>query len=273
MLLLEGTVRINKMKKVCVTFDDGRADNYCFALPILEKYEIAATFFITTGYIDHSFSPNTWRTSEGPMTVDELREILELGYEIGLHGDRHVTGIEDFLMCYEKAKNWFGLEKFGYSIPGSRMTDYPIDDFIRINGEKLLYLRGGNIGGEKNRIIKKIHKALSVYLNNSLLFQTFNQPNIILKTQPDKVIPSVGIRSIDSPSKILKFIDSVNDGQSIVFMFHSILPSSSDYYGRDEWAWSESNFEMFCRYLCSLQNNGLAESIPMINLISAETES
>ncbi len=41
---------------VCITFDDGYADNYIHAKPILEKYNCAATFFIATAFINKTKS-------------------------------------------------------------------------------------------------------------------------------------------------------------------------------------------------------------------------
>ncbi len=55
-----------KKKSVVITFDDGYVDNYKNALPILEKYEIPATFFISTGNID----------SEKEFWWDELSTLL-----------------------------------------------------------------------------------------------------------------------------------------------------------------------------------------------------
>jgi peptidoglycan/xylan/chitin deacetylase (PgdA/CDA1 family) len=42
-------------KSVAVTFDDGYADNFYEAKPVLEKYEIPATVFVCTGYIGKEF--------------------------------------------------------------------------------------------------------------------------------------------------------------------------------------------------------------------------
>lgn len=39
-------------RAVSITFDDGYADNLLLALPILKKYELHATFFIATGFLD-----------------------------------------------------------------------------------------------------------------------------------------------------------------------------------------------------------------------------
>jgi len=42
-------------KSVAVTFDDGYADNFYEAKPVLEKYEIPATVFVCTGYLGKEF--------------------------------------------------------------------------------------------------------------------------------------------------------------------------------------------------------------------------
>lgn len=37
---------------MCITFDDGYADNYEVALPILRRHGLSATFYVSTGFLD-----------------------------------------------------------------------------------------------------------------------------------------------------------------------------------------------------------------------------
>jgi len=47
--LLEGTL---PARSVCVTFDDGYADNHSIALPLLREHGLTATVFVATGFLD-----------------------------------------------------------------------------------------------------------------------------------------------------------------------------------------------------------------------------
>ena len=58
-------------RKVVVTFDDGYADNFQNARPILQKYGIPATFFITTGAINSR--EEFWWDEIGRLTLAASR--------------------------------------------------------------------------------------------------------------------------------------------------------------------------------------------------------
>ena len=66
-------------KAVLVTFDDGYADNYIYAYPILREEQVPATFFVVSTTVGN----------DNRMTADQLREMQANGMQIGSHTVNH----------------------------------------------------------------------------------------------------------------------------------------------------------------------------------------
>lgn len=77
---------------IVITFDDGYADNLHNATPILQKFNIPATIFITAGGIGQNlFYWDKDNPEAGhPLSADELKELTKISLiEIGAHTLTH----------------------------------------------------------------------------------------------------------------------------------------------------------------------------------------
>ena len=90
-------------KAVLISFDDGYADNYDYAYPILREEQAPATFFVVSDKIG----------SENRMTADELREMRVGGMAIGSHTVHHenLAGMTGEEIDFEMRESKESLEK------------------------------------------------------------------------------------------------------------------------------------------------------------------
>ncbi len=68
-------------RPVVLTFDDGYGDNYTAAFPLLRKYGLTGTFFVSSDLVG----------SPGYMTWEQLSEMAASGMAIESHGATHAS--------------------------------------------------------------------------------------------------------------------------------------------------------------------------------------
>ncbi|MEN0052182.1 MAG: polysaccharide deacetylase family protein [Mucilaginibacter sp.] len=89
----------NNKFNICITFDDGFANNYHYVLPLLEKYQLPATFFITA--INEAGYDVLWNdflgiiSKYGPATLLYKNELYKKGlYDKYIHIKNGISLIE-----------------------------------------------------------------------------------------------------------------------------------------------------------------------------------
>lgn len=122
----------NIPNKIILTFDDGYYNNLEYLVPLLEKYQLKATIFIPTEYIQNGIHS----TEKNFMNFDEIRSLDSELIEIALHSHAHRNYTE---MSVEEAredlkKNIAVLTE--NSVPFSRVLAYPYGKFPRERNTK-----------------------------------------------------------------------------------------------------------------------------------------
>jgi peptidoglycan/xylan/chitin deacetylase (PgdA/CDA1 family) len=114
----------NPSKKIGLTFDDGCETDLIAAAPLLKSYNFNATFFIVAGFID----------TPGYLSLSQLRELADLGFEIGSHSMSHrfLPDLSQADATYEiqqskiELEQLLGLPVHHFSCPGGRWNQLSV---------------------------------------------------------------------------------------------------------------------------------------------------
>ncbi|MEZ4858107.1 MAG: polysaccharide deacetylase family protein [Flavobacteriaceae bacterium] len=131
---LMNLVKLPSKKTVVITFDDGYVSQLEHAIPLLEKYNLKATFFIPLKYLG---TTDAWNETSFPlMNATHLKSLNPNVVELGFHSFAHqkynelsLSEIaEDTQLAFETAsKN---------ELPLTATLAYPYGKFPRKNPEK-----------------------------------------------------------------------------------------------------------------------------------------
>jgi peptidoglycan/xylan/chitin deacetylase (PgdA/CDA1 family) len=97
-------------KPIMITFDDGFGSNYHYAFPILKKYAMRATIFVTPDQQCENF--RKYAATDSPLTHAQIREMSEYGISIQSHGmtHRYLTELESDVVRWELTESKKALE-------------------------------------------------------------------------------------------------------------------------------------------------------------------
>lgn len=259
------------MRYISLTFDDGRQDNYSYANLILQDYHMKATLFCTTGFIDGTFDkPKDWKSAGEPLSIKELHELSNNGWEIALHGDRHVTSIDDSLESVKKIREMgFTKKVFGFSIPNSEIPQASFSEFKqRLYPNTLKYIRCGR-AIDTSKLSSKLLFAIYNIVGVQRAYNSFNRKSVIKIDKYEACnLPSIVIRCNDKPQMILKFLENLPDNTWVIFMLHSVLPKSSSSYRSDPWNWSVDNFKCLIDGISRMKNISVDTVLGVLSSIS-----
>jgi peptidoglycan/xylan/chitin deacetylase (PgdA/CDA1 family) len=85
--------RVPAPRSVILTFDDGYADNWSVALPILRHHGFPATIFLVSGVLGQAavWTSDPALRGRPLLTVEQVQALLAAGMDVGAHTKTHVA--------------------------------------------------------------------------------------------------------------------------------------------------------------------------------------
>ncbi|UKB80127.1 polysaccharide deacetylase family protein [Chryseobacterium sp. MEBOG07] len=124
---------ISTKKNIIITFDDGYKNNLEYLPSLLEKYNLKATIFIPTGFIENGYK------NYSMMTFEEIRNLDKNYFEIALHSHAHenLKNVSNDFIEKDLERNMKVLDT--HNIEYSRVLAYPYGKYPQKKKRKLLF--------------------------------------------------------------------------------------------------------------------------------------
>tara|TARA_B100001093_G_scaffold520040_1_gene612223 strand:- start:2057 stop:2770 length:714 start_codon:yes stop_codon:yes gene_type:complete len=124
-------------KPIIITFDDVYVNQLEFAYPILEKYNLKATFFVPFAYV--GFYDDWSGGKQKIMSVEQLKSLDTNLVELGLHSFHHkaydILSFEEVESDFQKCKDF--IQKHNLDI--KNILAYPYGKFPREKSKKMFF--------------------------------------------------------------------------------------------------------------------------------------
>lgn len=250
---------------IILSFDDGRKDTYTNAVPIMLENDITATINITTSFLEYPYTCGLFPdVVERAMSIENLVEIQNKGFEIGNHGAYHKNTVEDIEIANKKLEEWgIKTENIGFASPYSYITDENKSElFELIKKKKISYIRSG-IQIRREKIFSKILYILERITRSSFLFYQINKKNIFNILKKEDVLKGITINNTTTFKQIQNLIEKMPNNTYIILNFHSILSKEEKGYD-DKWSWDKKKFKKLCKYLKNTEDIKLIKTIDLV---------
>lgn len=244
-------------KTIVFSFDDGRADTYTTAWPILRQYGMRGTVNVVTDFVLHPERYQEFASSGNrAVTVEQLREMQEHGMELACHGSTHCNSTEDILKNIAELKE-MGLYQppIGFASPHSELTaENSAAVRALVEDGTLAYIRSG-LQVRREGLVYAGLTALERRTHSPYLYAALNRRNV-LSVAPRMsmrgsrtLLPSAAVTCHTAVAQLQRLIGTMRDGEGLILMFHSILRPGDTGYGADTWYWDADRLEALCAWL------------------------